>query len=121
MLTYHDLISSHNVLGFTFDSTLTWRDHIAKVLSHGKQRLGQLYRCHNFFSSYNLSILYKSWIRPAMEYGCVLYWGAAPTYLHLDTLQTRIEHVSFSTFPSLYNRRSAAILGLVCRLLAGEG
>ena len=29
--------------------------------------------------------------------------------------------MSSSTFPSLYNRRSAAILGLVCRLLAGEG
>ena len=57
-----------------------------------------------------------------MEYGCVLYLGAAPTYLHrFDTLQTRIEHMSSSTFPSLYNRRSAAIIGLVCRLLAGEG
>ena len=29
--------------------------------------------------------------------------------------------MSSSTFPSLYSRRSAAILGLVCRLLAGEG
>ena len=57
-----------------------------------------------------------------MEYGCVLYSGAAPTYLHrFDTLQTRIEHMSSFTFPSLYNRRSTAILGLVCLLLAGEG
>ena len=57
-----------------------------------------------------------------MEYGCVWYSGAAPTYLHrFDTLQTRTEHMSSFTFPSLYNRRSAAILGLVCWLLAGEG
>ena len=32
-------------------------------------------------------------IRPAIEYGCILYSGAAPTYLHhLDTLQRCVEH-----------------------------
>ena len=31
---------------------------------------------------HDLSILHKSWIRPAIEYGCVLYSGAVPNYLH---------------------------------------
>jgi len=50
------------------------------------------------------------------------YSGAAPSHLHLlDTLQTRVEHMNDSKFPSLCDRRNAAIMGLVCRLLAGEG
>jgi len=51
--------------------------------------------------------------------GYVLYSGAAPSYLHhLDTLQTRVEHMSDFKFSSLCNRRNA---GLVCQLLAGKG
>ena len=40
---YISEVDSTDILGFTFDSTLTWRDHIVKVLTRGKQRLGQLY------------------------------------------------------------------------------
>ena len=36
--------------------------------------------------------IYKSWIRPAIEYGSILYSGAASTHLHrLDNLQSCIE------------------------------
>ena len=114
-------VNSTNILGFTFDSTFTWQDHIVKVLTRGKQRLGQLYRCRNLLNSHDLSILYKSWVRPAIKYGYVLYCGAAPSHLHcLDTLQTRVEHMSDSKFTSLCDCRNAAIMGLVCRLLSGE-
>ena len=113
-----------NILGFTFDSTYTWQDRIVKVLTRGKQQLGLLYRCRNLLNSHDLSILYKSWVRPAIEYGYMyaLYSGAAPSHLHrLDTLQTRVEHMSDSKFTSLCDRRNATIMGLVCRLLSGEG
>ena len=87
---------------FTFNSTLTWRDHIVKVLIRGKQRHGQLYRCHDFINSHDLSILYKSWIRPAIEYGCVSYSGAVPTHLHrFNTLQTHVEH-TYALYFHLY-------------------
>ena len=102
-------VNSTNILG-------------VKVLTHGKQRLGQLHRCRNFFNHHDLSILYKSWVRPTIEYGYVLYSGASPSHLHcLNTLQTCVEHMSSSKFSSLCNRRNAAIMGLVCHLLAGEG
>ena len=92
------------------------------VLTRGKQWLGQLYRCCSFLNPHDLSTFYKSWIRPAIEYGHVLYYGAAPSHLHhLDALQARIEHMSSSKFLSLCNYRNAAIMGLVCWLLAGEG
>ena len=59
-------------------------------------------------------------MQPAIEYGYVLYSGAAPSYLQrLDTLQTRVEQMSESKFPSLCNHRNAALI--ICQLLAGEG
>ena len=64
--------------------------------------------------------MYKSWIHPTLEYGNILYSGAALSHLQrLDSLQTWIEHTYCSTFQSLLHCRNAAIIGLVCCLLAG--
>ena len=66
--------------------------------------------------------MYKSWIRPALVYGSILYAGAASTHLQrLDCLQSRIEQTCSSHFQSLLHRRNASIIGLVCCLLTGEG
>ena len=110
------------LLGFTFDSLLTWESHMVRMLNRGKQRLGQLYCCRLLLTSQDFCLMYKSWICPTLEYGNNLYSGAASNHLQrLDNLQTRIERTCCSTFPSLLHRRDAAIIGLVCRLLAGEG
>ena len=63
--------TSVKVLGFTFDSSFTWQKHIDNVLKRGRQRLGQLYRCRSLFDHQDISLLYKSWIRPMLEYGCI--------------------------------------------------
>ena len=66
--------------------------------------------------------LYKSWIHPILEYGNILYLGAANAHLcRLDNLQSCIERTCSVTFQPLLQRRHAAIMGLACRLLAGEG
>ena len=65
--------------------------------------------------------MYRSWIRPVLEYGNILYTGAASSHLQrLDHLQTRIQWTCCSTFQSLSHHRDAAIIGLVCRLLDEE-
>ena len=65
--------------------------------------------------------MYRSWIRPTLEYGNILYYGAAPSHVRrLDNLQTRIEHTCCSTFESLLHCHHAAIIGFVCCLLARE-
>ena len=57
-----------------------------------------------------------------LEYGCILYSGAALSHLnHLDSFQSRIEHMCEFLFPSLTDRRNASILGFTCGLLDGEG
>ena len=114
--------STVRVLGFTFDLLLTWEPHIVSILNCGKQRASQLYCCRSLLTSQDLSLMYKSWIRPALEYGSILYARAASTHLQqLDCLQSRIEQTCSSHFQSLLHRRNASIIGLVCLLLAGEG
>ena len=92
------------------------------MLNHGKQKVSQLYRCRSLLTSQDLCLMYKSWIRPTLEYGNILYSGAALSHLQrLDNLQAQIEHTCCSTFQPLLHRHNAAIIGFVCRLLAGEG
>ena len=56
------------VLGFTFNSLLTWELKISNILRHAKQRTGQLYHCCSLLSEQDMCILYKSWIHPILEY-----------------------------------------------------
>ena len=75
--------------------------------------------------SHDLSVLYNPWVRPTIEYGYVLCSGAAPSHLHIYIVSMLYRHalniMSSSIFPSLCNHTNAAIMGLVCQLLAGEG
>ena len=93
-----------------------------RILNRGKQRASQLYRCRSLLTSQDLCLIYKYWIRPVLEYGNILYTGAASSHLQrLDHLQNRIQQTCCSTFQLLSHRRDAAIIGLVCRLLNREG
>ena len=84
--------NSIKVLGFKFDSLLTWEPQIIDILGRARQRAGQLYCCRSFLAKQDISTIYKSWIRPTLEYGNILYSGAASTHLRrLDDLQSRIE------------------------------
>ena len=52
--------STVQVLGFTFDSLLTWESHIVRMLNCGKQRVSQLYCCRSLLTSQDLCLMYKS-------------------------------------------------------------
>jgi len=115
-------VTSVKVLGFVFDSLFTWQKHIDGILSRAKQRLGQLYRCRSLFNCQDVFFLYKSWIRPALEYGSILYSSAASSHLNrLNSLQSRVENMCGFSISTLASRRNASILGFTCRLLNGEG
>ena len=94
-LTMDDTIitetNSIKVLGFYFDSLLTWKPQISDILGRVRQQAGQLYHCHSLLTQQDMCTVYKSWIRPTLEYGNILYSGAATTHLcHLDALQSQI-------------------------------
>ena len=70
-----DASASFTQLGRSLSSNLTWKIRIHSLAKHASQKLGFLARARGFFSSSHL--LYKSQIRPSLEY-CSRVWGGAP-------------------------------------------
>ena len=69
---------------------------------------------------------YKAFVRSKIEYGNLIYWGAAEGYLEkLDRVQSSavsmLADSSAFFIPSLESRRQAAAVGLTCKLLDGQG
>ena len=77
-------------LGLSLSSNLTWKTHIHSLAKHASQKLSFLARVRRFFSSSHLLSIYKSQIRPSLEY-CSHVWGGAeksPLCL-LDKVQSK--------------------------------
>ena len=85
-----DTSPSVTQLGLSLSSNITWKTHIHSLAKHASQKLGFLARARGFFSSSHLLSIYKSQIRPSLEY-CSHVWGGAPksTLCLLDKVQSR--------------------------------
>ena len=85
-----DTSASFTQLGLSLSSNLTWKTHIHSLAKHASQKLGFLARARGYFSSSHLLSIYKSQIRPSLEY-CSHVWGGAPksTLCLLDKVQSK--------------------------------
>ena len=85
-----DTSASFTQLGLSLSSNLTWNTHIHSLAKHASQKLGFLARARGFFSSFHLLSVYKSQIRPSLEY-CSHVRGGAPqsTLCLLDKVQSK--------------------------------
>ena len=72
-----DTSASFTQLGLSLSSSPTWKTHIHSLAKHASQKLGFLARARGLFSSSHLLSIYKSQIRPSLEY-CSHVWGGAP-------------------------------------------
>ena len=74
------------------------------------------------FECQDIISLHKSWIRPVLEYGSILYSSAALSNAScLDSLQSHIEIMCSYTFPCLTDRRNACwVLHVVSWMVKGE-
>ena len=80
--------SSFKMLGLTFSSKLDWGSYIISIDKTASKKMGALIRSMKFLSPEVALYLYKSTIRPWMEYCCHVWTGAASCYLGLlDKLQ----------------------------------
>ena len=70
-------------LGLSLLSNLTWKTHIHSVAKHAFQKLGFLARAHGFFTSSHILTLYKTQIRPSLEYCSHILGGASKSTLCL--------------------------------------
>ena len=82
---------SFKILGLTFSSKLDWGSYIISIAKTASKKIGGLIRSMKFLSPEVALYLYKSTIRPCMEYCCHVWAGAPSCYLEmLDKLQKRI-------------------------------
>ena len=72
-----DTSASFTQLSLSLSSNLILKTHIHALAKHTSQKLGFLARARGFFSSSHLLSIYKSQIRPSLEY-CSHVWGGAP-------------------------------------------
>ena len=83
--------TSFKMLGLTFSSKLDWGSYIVSIAKTASKKIGALIRSMKFLSLEVALYLYKSTIRPCMEYCCHVWAGAPSCYLELlDKLQKRI-------------------------------
>jgi hypothetical protein len=82
------IVSEHKHLGMTITSDLNWSSHIDKVLHSCSKVLNILKALKYKADRKALDTIYSSFIRPKLEYGCVLFAGAQKSTLaKLDRLE----------------------------------
>ena len=80
--------SSFKMLGLTFSSKLDWGSYIISIAKSASKKIGALIHSMKFLSSEVALYLYKSIIRPCMEYCCHVWAGTPGCSLELlDKLQ----------------------------------
>ena len=103
------------MLGLNFSSKLDWGSYIVSIVKTASKKIGALIRSMKFLSPEVTLYLYKSTIRPSMEYCCHVWAGAPSCYLKLlDKLQKRIcrtfgPSLAVSLEPSAHLRNVASL------------
>ena len=113
------------MLGLTFSSKLDWGSCIISIAKTASKKIGALIRSMKFLSPEVFLYLYKSTIRPSMEYCCHIWAGVPCCYLELlDKLQKRICRTVGPSFAAslepLAHCRNVTSLGLFYRYYFGR-
>nr|CAI5850874.1 unnamed protein product [Callosobruchus analis] len=82
--------SSIKLLGMNINNNMPWHDHVVTIAKTVSQMLGVLFRCRKLYTPEQLLLLYKTQIRPSLEY-CSHVWGCAPKHSLklMDSIQKR--------------------------------
>ena len=116
---------SFRLLGITFSHDFSWRSYIEAIAKSAAMKVGALLRARAYLTPESILYLYKSTIRPCMEYCCHIWGGAPSDALNLlDRVQNRVcnaigENLA-SKLDSLSHRRSVASLCLFYKYFHGH-
>ena len=110
------LFPTLNTLSLPFTKNLNWQFHISTLAKSASKNLGVLWRLRPFFSSSQLLALYRSLIRPCIEYGSHI-WGDSTHTPLLNRVQSKTFRLINSPpltdcLDSLSHRRIVASLSL---------
>ena len=101
--------------GLNFSSKLDWNSYVISIAKPTSKKIEALIHFMKFLSPKVALYLYKSTMRPCMEYCCHVWAGALSSYLELlDKLQNRIcrtvgPSVSASLEPFVYLQNIASL------------
>jgi hypothetical protein len=127
-------VPNHKHLGLTFNQTLTWTDHIDNLIAKGAKCVGLLKRISRDVPRECMEILYKSMIRPILEYGAIIFDGCPDmSAKRLENVQRQAaltctgayrhtKHVNLLEelgWPSLSKRRKQQRLNVMFKLQRG--
>ena len=107
------------LLGVTFDRQLSFRSHLRNVSSKANQRLHFFKKVAPLLNVPGKLAVYKGFVRPTMEYSCLVWMGASDTSLRqLDRVQRRALHlIGPGTYlPRPAHRRAIASLCYIYKL-----
>ena len=107
--------SSFKMLGLTFSYKLDWGSYFSSIVKTAFKKIGALISSMKFLFPEVALYLFKSTIRPCMEYCCHAWAGAPSIFLELlDKLKTVSPSLAASLKP-LAHRRNVASLSLFYR------
>ena len=110
------------LVGDLFDSKLTMSSMVGALAKKARSRVGALRRLKPMLDSSNLQLMYTMFVRSVMEYGNLVYMGAAKSHLEkLDRVQDSAMKLGGFTVESLQSRREAAAIDFALGLLSGGG
>ena len=112
-------------LGLKFTPDLKWNSYILSVAKDVGKMVGSFFRTRKFLTPAAVHYLYKSQIRPKMEYCCHIWAGLPKTSLScLDRVQRRLRRLIgdelFKSLQPLSHRRNVASLSLLYRYYSGR-
>jgi hypothetical protein len=117
--------SSLSMLGLTIDNKLSYKKHITSIATSAARKLGFLFRAKSYFTPAQRLTLYKSQVRPVLEYCSHIFAGAPDNSLKiLDGIQRKAirlidDPALTSNLQSLGHRRAVGSLSLFYRYYFG--
>ena len=84
------MVDSHKHLGITFNSTLSWNDHVDNIASKANRKIFVMAKLKILLDRKTLLTMYTSFIRPSLEYGSIIWQSCTQGESDkLESIQTR--------------------------------
>ena len=88
--------NTHNHLGLTFSKDLRFHEHINVILKKANKSLSPLYPIAHYLPRNTLDAIYKTYIRPYLDYCDTIYDGHITIHdtMRLETFQNRVARLT---------------------------
>ncbi len=115
-LTYNNspvkIVTSLKHLGLQFDSQLNWNEHIDLVIEKARGAAHPIHLLKYKISTKRLLFFYKVYIRPIIEYGCVIWGNNSAKFLLLERIQYQIARSITGAMKNSSSSKLNNILGI---------